>query len=87
MDNEGTSFDFSSFDLMSEWDLTSKPVLDANVRFVSKDRNVGEAHANIPNATIRVRRNPSASLKSYRVKLMGGFDGLHGQAVFNMIKT
>lgn len=87
MDNEGTSFDFSSFDLMSEWDLTSKPVLDANVRFVSKDRNVGEAHANIPNATIRVRRNPSASLKSYRVKLMGGFDGLHGQAVFNIDKN
>lgn len=84
-DEEGKLHDFSSFDLIASWDKNS-PVLDANVQFLSRDRQPGGQPINMPNASIRVRGNPEAALKSYRIKFMDGKDAFHGQSVFNLNK-
>lgn len=86
-DNEERTLDFSSFDLMSEWNPEINPLLDANVQFFSANKNQEPSQINIPNASIRVKGNPSAALKSYRVKLMDSIDALQGQTVFNLDKN
>jgi spore coat protein H len=85
-DEDGRIIDISAFDLISKWDSDYNPVLDANVQFVSKEKQAVEQHINVPNASFRVRGNPAASLKSYRIKFMDGVDAFHGQSVFNLNK-
>lgn len=84
-DDKGRTHDFSDFDLIADWDTEFNPVLDANVQFLSGDKQPSGYH--IKNATIKVRGNPGASLKSYRVKLVDGANTFKGQTVFNIDKN
>lgn len=85
-DEDGKVYDFSDFDLIAEWNKDFNPLLNANVQFDKRGRQPKGQPINIPNATIRVRGNPSASLKSYRVKFMDGTEGFNGQSSFNLGK-
>lgn len=85
-DNDGEIYDLSAFDLIAEWDGDFNPVLDANIQFNPKGRQVVGHPINLPNAYISVRGNPKVPLKSYRVKYMDGVDGFQGQSVFNINK-
>lgn len=78
--------DLSVFDLIASWNSDFNPVLDANVQFYSYEKPVGRP-INVPNASLRVRGNPGASLKSYRIKFMDGIDAFQGQAVINLNKN
>lgn len=80
-------YNFSDFDLIADWNKDTSPVLNANVQFVSKDRLPKGQPINIPNATIRIRGNPKAAMKSYRVKFMKGTEGYNGQSVYNLDKN
>lgn len=77
--------DISVFDLMADWNSELNPVLDANVQFYSYEKPAARP-VNVPNASLRVRGNPGASLKSYRIKFMDGIDAFQGQAVINLNK-
>ncbi|TAH67864.1 MAG: hypothetical protein EWM47_08680 [Anaerolineaceae bacterium] len=85
-DEEGNTINFSDFDLLADWDRDFNPILDAYVQFADKENQPKEQRIYMPNASIRVRGNPGASLKSYRVKLVDGIDGINGQSVFNLDK-
>lgn len=85
-DEDGEVYNFSDFDLIAEWNKDFNPVLDANVQFLDRDKQSKGQPLNIPNASIRVRGNPGAALKSYRIKFMDGSEGFNGQSTFNLGK-
>lgn len=85
-DEDGKVYDFSDFDLIAEWKKDFNPLLNANVQFANRDRQPKGYPMNIPNASIRVRGNPSASLKSYRIKFMEGIEGFNEQSSLNLNK-
>ena len=85
-DKDEKVYDFSDFDLVAEWDKDFSPLLNANVQFDNRDRQPKGQAINIPNASIRVRGNPSASLKSYRIKFLNGTEGFSGKSIFNLDK-
>ncbi len=84
---DGKEYGFSDIDMVSIWNKDFNPVLDANVQFVGMDEEPKEKSIGSPNATIRVRGNPGAPLKSYRVKLVEGANGYEGQMVLNLDKN
>jgi spore coat protein H len=86
-DKDGEVYDFSDFDLIADWNKGFNPVLNANVQFSSRGKQFKGKPLNIPNASIRVRGNPGASLKSYRIKLMDGTEGFNGQSTYNINKN
>lgn len=86
-DKAGNCNDFSSFNLLANWNDEENPLLDANIQFVKGDKEFVEYQARTANSTIRVRGDRSNPLKSYRVKLMEGIKSLGGQAVFNIDKN
>ncbi|NLK99428.1 MAG: hypothetical protein GX271_02070 [Clostridiales bacterium] len=85
-DKSGKIFSFSDFDLIADWDTDFNPILDAYVQFADDEKQPKGQAVNMPNATIKVKGNPSASLKSYRIKFMDGSPGYKGQSVFNLNK-
>lgn len=85
-DKEGKIYDFSSLDVIANWDINN-PILDANVQFLSAENEPERYQMRTPNSTVRVRGNRSASLKSYRIKIMDNIDAYKGQAVFNVDKN
>lgn len=86
-DGEGKINDLSSFDLAAYWDSDNNPVLDANVQFIPEGKEADNYRMRTPNATVRVRGNRGAALKSYRIKMMDGIEAYEGQAVFNIDKN
>ncbi len=56
------------------------------MQFADDEKQPKGQAVNMPNATIKVKGNPSASLKSYRIKFMDGSPGYKGQSVFNLNK-
>ena len=86
-DKDGKEYNFSDFDMIAAWNKDFNPVLDANVQFADKEEQPKEKSMSNPNASIRVRGNPQVPLKSYRIKLMDGFEGYEGQSVFNPDKN
>lgn len=86
-DKDGSIHNFSDLDLMANWNEELAPILDASVQFVDKDKAPKEKAIRIPNASIRVRGNPSVPLKSYRIKLMDDIEGFEGQTVLNLNKS
>ena len=80
-------YDFSDFDLIAAWNKDFRPTLNANVQFVDRDRQPKAQAINMANATIRIRGNPGAALKSFRVKFMKGTEGFDGQSTFNLDKN
>lgn len=85
-DKSGKVYNFSDFDLIAKWDIDFNPILDANVQFVENKKQPKGQSLYMPNATIRAKGNPRASLKSYRIKFIDGIDGFKGQSVFNINK-
>jgi len=82
---EGNLYDFSSFDITANWDKENNPKLDANVQFVTSNKEANLYQMRSPNASIRVRGNRGSALKSYRIKLIDG--AYWGQSVFNINKN
>lgn len=83
----GVVYNFSDIDLMADWNKDLNPVLNTNVQFVDREKQAKGQALNIPNATIRVRGNPGASLKSYRISFMEGTEGFNGQSRYNLSKN
>ena len=86
-DEKGVVYDFSDLDLMADWNKDLNPLLDANVQFVERERQAKGQNLSSPNATIRVRGNVGASLKSYRISFMDGTEGFNGQLKYNLDKN
>lgn len=85
-DKSGKVYDLSHFDLVADWDTEFNPNLDAHVQFVDRGKQPNDQSYIMPNASIRVKGNPSASMKSYRVKFIDGTPGYKGQSVYNLNK-
>lgn len=86
-DKDGRTSSFSDFDLIANWDEDNSPVLDANVRLIEKGKQFNEKAIDTTNASIRVRGNPGASLKSYRIKITEDMEQFEGQSVLNIDKN